>query len=331
MESFSSPDGKTPGESLSPYETYKVMSSDLTIFFYPFLGFVPGFAWLAYLLVGYRSSERSFSKGGTVFLLGAVCTMPALFFLRLAGGGMGHDSLLRAAYSCFVVTGPIEELFKLIAVWVGVYRSSEFRDPMDGIVYAVTSALGFAGVENYAYIGEALSRPDGLTLQGLMDRALFATPAHVLFAVLWGYALGVARFRREGEMRIIAIGLGLSAIFHGGYDFLAELLVPLQATVWLVPYLGFMGFLMYGGIRKFRKGYPLQPVGEGVVVLCAGCGAYVAECDDECPRCGTPVDISDEDTPRFCGRCRAKLRRREKKCPRCGEHLTMHRACAVMT
>ena len=64
---------------------------------------------------------------------------------------------------------------------------------MDGIVYATATALGFATLENvlYALPLESLS---SLVVSGTF-RAILSVPAHALFAVFWGFALGIAKFR----------------------------------------------------------------------------------------------------------------------------------------
>ena len=159
----------------------------------PILGLVPGLLWLLYFYRRAGHNPRSFANVGRVFLWGCACTIPTFIVENVTGAGLRQETLVRSAEASFLLIGPIEEFFKLVAVWISIYRRSDFQEPNDGIVYAATAALGFASVENTIYMG----------LLGpaiVVPRALFATPAHVMFASMWGYSMGLARFRREGEL-----------------------------------------------------------------------------------------------------------------------------------
>ena len=63
---------------------------------------------------------------------------------------------------------------------------------MDGIVYATAASLGFATIENILYV------LDGGLAVGIV-RAIASVPGHVVFACIWGFALGTAKFRPANE------------------------------------------------------------------------------------------------------------------------------------
>ena len=111
----------------------------------------------------------------------------------------------------FVVVGPIEELCKYAAVRFSVYRSAEFNEPLDGLVYSSAAALGFASLENVFF-----------TIQNgpavMLVRAPLSTLGHVFFAAMWGYSLGVHRL---GIARRGTVGRGLfaSMFLHGLFNF----------------------------------------------------------------------------------------------------------------
>jgi len=211
----------------------------------------------------------------------------------------------------FLLIGPVEELAKLIAVWLAIYRSPDFREPLDGIIYAATAAIGFACVENIVYLGYL---GPGI----IVSRALFATPAHVMFSSMWGYSLGLARFRREGEFLTVFKGLAISAVLHGMYNFLVAL-HPRTAMFSLLPLMIFMGWLMNRRIQDFRQNLPFPSLGKGALIYCPNCGAYVPEEAESCNRCGFRIPPMEVDAPRFCGRCRARLKPGCETCPSCGE------------
>lgn len=94
----------------------------------------------------------------------------------------------------FAFVAPVNEAAKVAAMWPA-FRSKHFDEPVDGLVYATSSALGFACIEN------------ALTLRGhpaggiWLARAAIALPAHVFFACMWGYALGrVKTIKRPGPL-----------------------------------------------------------------------------------------------------------------------------------
>jgi len=104
-----------------------------------------------------------------------------------------------------------EEVFKLLPVLWIAFRDAEFDEPMDGIVYAVAAALGFATVENALYamhLGPRL----------LFFRAFTTTLAHVGFAGVVGFGLGQARFAARRKAATVLAALLAAVALHGLYD-----------------------------------------------------------------------------------------------------------------
>jgi len=203
---------------------------------YPILGLAPGAAWLMYFRQKERHQPKSFLNLLRVFFWGCVLTVPVALIEHAAGAGLMQPNLAMAAGASFLVIAPLEEFAKLLAVWISVYRTQDFREPIDGIIYSATAALGFACIENVIYLG--LMGPSVL-----VSRAAYATPAHVMFSAMWGYSMGVARFKREGEIAIILKGFLISAALHGIYNFVVAVR-PKLAVFSLLPLMLFMGWLM---------------------------------------------------------------------------------------
>jgi RsiW-degrading membrane proteinase PrsW (M82 family) len=82
---------------------------------------------------------------------------------------------------------------------------------MDGIVYAVAAALGFATVENVLF---ALWRGEWV----ILSRAFTSTLAHVGLSGLVGYHLGLAKFRERGRLLLVLRALFVATVLHGFYD-----------------------------------------------------------------------------------------------------------------
>lgn len=121
-------------------------------------------------------------------------------------------------FEAFVLSGLIEELAKGAVLLAAVYHWRAFDEPLDGLVYGVAIALGFATFENYLYLS---SHGVGIAWK----RALFAVPAHALFGGCMGYYAGRVKFAAKGSLaggRSCQDGmlcLALPVLFHGLYNF----------------------------------------------------------------------------------------------------------------
>ncbi|MGE5631432.1 MAG: PrsW family glutamic-type intramembrane protease [Caulobacteraceae bacterium] len=176
------------------------------------------------------------------FLFGGFIVIPVLF-VEMAFNifGMTGSSLLAAGYTAFVVAGLVEESFKLLLFFLLIWRDKEFNEMYDGIVYCVFIALGFATVENLAYV---------LTSGGLSTallRSLTAVPAHALFGVAMGYYLGIAKFAKpQYKRRYLWMGFFVPVILHGIYDFI----LFSQRFYLLVLFIPYMLYLWKRGLRN---------------------------------------------------------------------------------
>ncbi len=135
--------------------------------------------------------------------------------------GLDANTLGFELLSDFVVVGVIEEACKYVLMGRATWNNPAFNCRYDGVVYAVFTSLGFAGMENVMY---GLNYGTGV----LMSRAVMAIPAHMGFAVLFGMLYGEAKYlavrgHRIGSALCIGIGFALSALLHGLYDATATL------------------------------------------------------------------------------------------------------------
>ena len=156
------------------------------------LAFAPGVFWLWFFVRKdvYRPEPRRLLA--LTFFLGMVAVIPAaivegVFLDESLVSEQG--SLASFAAGMLLVVGPVEELSKFAAVRLGPYRSLCFDEPTDGLIYSATASLGFASLENLAYVlvfGPAV----------MLLRAPLSTLAHVVFGSIWGHALGLQTQRR---------------------------------------------------------------------------------------------------------------------------------------
>ena len=80
----------------------------------------------------------------------------------------------------------------MVAVFL-LRRLREFNEPVDGLIYSMTVALGFAAFENIEYTVNG-----GLGV--LVVRSFTAVPLHVGLASIWGTGIARAKFYKGGAM-----------------------------------------------------------------------------------------------------------------------------------
>lgn len=125
---------------------------------------------------------------------------------------MDNDRWLFFWY-CLGPVGLLEEIFKFLPFLIVIYFFKAFDEKVDGIIYSCVIALGFASYENFHY----LPYLEGFELVG---RAVASPLTHGIFASIWGYIVGKAKLTGRSVALAALIGLTISAVFHGLFDFL---------------------------------------------------------------------------------------------------------------
>ena len=125
------------------------------------------------------------------------------------------STYLAAAYVSFAIAAIPEEAAKLGSVFAFAWRKPEFDERMDGIVYGARAGLGFALVENVAYL---LLLPSSLGeyISIFLARALLAVPGHAIWGGVAGYFAARKRFDGTGPGALG--GFAIAATMHGVYD-----------------------------------------------------------------------------------------------------------------
>lgn len=152
-------------------------------------------------------------------------------------------------YAVFGI-GLVEETAKFLPFLLIGIRHHHFDEPIDGIIYASFGALGFATHENLYYLSW-LSGWEGL------GRGIASPLVHVMFASIWGYAVGRAHGLGRAVWPAALVGLLLAALAHGLYDFFA-IGLPDWAGIGAVAVIGAiwtwrMRLIMALGERSVRR------------------------------------------------------------------------------
>ena len=156
-------------------------------------------------------------------------------------------------FDAFILSGFVEEVAKWVVLVAAVYHWDEFDEPLDGVVYGVAVALGFATLENVLFVAR-------LGLRVAWMRALFAVPAHALFGATMGYYAGRAKFDRGGKLwRDRALCLFAPTVFHGSYDY--ALHRGMGAHIWVVISLLSVGLWTFvlRRVHRAQRASPFRP------------------------------------------------------------------------
>ena len=180
------------------------------------------FAWLFFVRRFDRGEPEPMWLVLATFALGGLSVVPAGFaeYAFMTASPYLNPSLVTfggqpvafplAILVFTLVVGLSEEGSKLLGAWSLARHRREFDEPVDGIVYGVASALGFAAVENIKYF--ALGR---LTPPLIVMRTFTSVPAHMFFAAIWGYAMGQKLVRKRTSLLLF---LAWAALMHGAFD-----------------------------------------------------------------------------------------------------------------
>lgn len=194
---------------------------------------LPGAAllWLVWRMPPRRDPVRS--VWGT-FALGMVASIPVhpleAWLARATGISDQLDRLASATSMLFLFlfAAPIEELVKVGAAWPA-FRSGEFDEAFDGVLYSTAAATGFASME-----AAILLTGQPIQAAGVVRVALILV-AQPLLSSMWGYALGRVRRTKVPTIRFTVLWL-CAVVLHALLEHLtlAKSLAALASAVPLV-------------------------------------------------------------------------------------------------
>jgi protease PrsW len=143
------------------------------------------------------------------FLFGCLAIIPAIF-LEIFAQAIFTNLFLFVFFGIALV----EEGVKYFFLKKYLFNKTDFNEPMDGIVYAVMISLGFATVENIAYV----FNNEGEEFFTAVIRMFTAIPLHAVCGVLLGYFVGLAKFS-DNSKPLLYKGLFIATLVHGLYNY----------------------------------------------------------------------------------------------------------------
>lgn len=178
-------------------------------------GIIPSLLWLWFWL---REDKKNPEPKGIltgVFFLGmmaVVFVLPIQQFIK--------ENII-SYHSQVVLWATAEEIIKYIAVIIIIRKTNLIDEPVDWPIYLMTSALGFASLENVMFLIKPLSyEPIMIGLLTGQLRFLGSTLLHTISSGILGILLGLSFFSTKFRKKInLLIGLILAVSLHSLFNF----------------------------------------------------------------------------------------------------------------
>jgi protease PrsW len=189
-------------------------------------GILPALAWLWFWLREDKLHPEPRARLIMCFLAGMVGVVIAYFAEqyacnRIAGFSCNVIGLDKVAYPALlfimIAWSIIEELLKYGAAGFTAMLSKDFDEPVDGLIYMITAALGFSALENTMFLIGHMS--DGASwLQTLATgqmRFIGASLLHVISSSAIGYAAAYSFFRsKKSKVLFRLVGVVIAITLH---------------------------------------------------------------------------------------------------------------------
>lgn len=167
------------------------------------------------------------------------------------------EFLYQGTPAFFLWSSFVEEFLKFFAIYLLVIRSPEFDEPIDGMIYMIAAALGFAAIENILVMFNTIPNGAGTALNTLALRFIGATLLHALSSGIIGYFLAMSWFFQEHKKKLIIIGLTIATFFHAAFNMLisfaqdsANPAIGLVYTTFLLIIMAFLVSILFDKIRE---------------------------------------------------------------------------------
>ena len=168
-----------------------------------------------------------------------------------------------------LIVGPVEELSKFLVFITLAGISKSIKEPRDGILQAVSVALGFSIIENfiYAYV-------DGVYV--LIIRSFLNIIGHMSYGAIWGLAWAAyiytsnTKYKTPDRYAIIPL-FAFAAFFHGIYNSFIVIGYPTLSILINVFTMGIF-FLIYNYVKENSpyKEFKLREYKKAIPVLKRG-------------------------------------------------------------
>ena len=216
------------------------------------MALVPAAIWMVFFYIQDRIEPEPKGYILAVFLLGgllaAALGTPLLENIFHISKWIHADTAATIIGSILVV-GFSQEFLKYAAVRYSVYRSTEFDEATDGVIYATAAGLGYATLLNIQFV---ISN-GGVDLGASVIHMAVVSLAHASFAAITGYFLGRAKFEQE-PLWWMPLGLTLAATVNGLFNWLRGRVVQTGISLTSASSNPWMGLIVAAALAIITTG-----------------------------------------------------------------------------
>lgn len=191
------------------------------------IGILPAFLWLMFWL---REDEHPEPRLVilTTFFFGMLCVPLVLPFQYIVSKLLANSKeVTEVANYNLLLAGSIvglwafsEEFFKYIASHLITFQRKALDEPMDWVIYMISTALGFAAAENILFIISPMLEGDITKVLATGNlRFIGATLLHVISSSIIGAFMAFA-FYKSNKIKIIyrTIGIFTATALHTAFN-----------------------------------------------------------------------------------------------------------------
>jgi len=210
-----------------------------TQFLYAFLGgLLPALIWLWFWLREDLHPEpkrlllKAFAAGAIAIpfvLLAEVAISCAITYLFSPTASFGFcASPLTPLRALSSLASPLllisfalaEEVIKYLSARQFVLKGKDFDEPVDAMIYLITTALGFAAFENIFFLIPAFANTlfEGFIVSHL--RFLGATLLHAISSGIIGYAIAISFYKEHMRTHYLMTGIFFATALHAVFNLL---------------------------------------------------------------------------------------------------------------
>lgn len=184
---------------------------------YGFIGaLIIAFIWLFYLRYIDVFEKEKWYFIGSLFVISSMFTYFSYFLYDYLNITLNFDlngDWLNDLLYCIFGIGLIEETIKLIPFVLFLIFTRTINEPIDYVIYACVSAIGFSFTENILYF-----QNDSYNI--MHGRALSSVVGHMCESSIIAYGFILSKYKTKSPLYInIPVFLLLAAVVHGLYDF----------------------------------------------------------------------------------------------------------------
>ncbi len=206
-------------------------------------GIIPATVWVIFWNQEDRKNPEPKSMILLAFIGGVVAVFLSLFFEKILFGIDPHTlfsakflqplfeliqnsatakNIALDRFLLVVVFAPfVEEILKFIMAYILVLRSKDDDEPIDPVIYMITTALGFAAIENMLFLIDPITK-NNINMSILTGNMRFigATLLHTISSATIGIFIGLNFFSKKLKEDFWAIvGLLFAIFIHTMFNF----------------------------------------------------------------------------------------------------------------